>query len=163
MKPRIISALIFCLMHFLMNAQVNNTINQIDSAGNKVGLWIIVDSTDELTLVHSSVYHKGNSHMSCEFETWSEQKYFVREFGSYKNGLKEGKWNTFYSNGTQKGCYQFKSGKLQPNFIRFTENNTLKYEIHETDSPNVFKVIDLSKAPSQGRMVQLREMNVFYE
>ncbi len=146
-----------------MNAQGDSAFNRIDSVGKKVGLWVIIDSTEEYTLKTSSVWHKGNVQMSCEQEIVTEWKCFVREFGSFENGLKEGRWNTFYTNGTLKGSYEFKAGELQPTFLRFTENNSLKYEIHKTDSPTVFKVIDISKNPSQERKVKLKDMNVFYE
>lgn len=71
--------------------------------------------------------------------------YYISSMGNYKNGLKQGKWISYFNNGQIKKVIKYKNGKVVNDFKLFRENGSVMFSISLKKDGN-FKVCRYSES-----------------
>ena len=82
----------------LLNAQTERAPNIYDSLGLKKGLWIELEAKPDIVgVMHFDLLNDTSvDRMKYDYKNYIVLKYF----GSYENGLREGKWTVHSQDGT---------------------------------------------------------------
>ena len=103
-----------------------------------LSLLLFVSCSREETIVEET-YPDGSPKRVCIYLTRGEEKELIKETtyyvdkkirmeGTYKNGLRDGKWNYWYQNGTLWSEGFFKNGKSDGKRTTYYENGKIRYE-----------------------------------
>ena len=109
----------------------------MDSLGNSVDGEFHFEYKYEATGIYDSDnYHKIHTHSYFTSERkiivlnyLPPEKYYISSKGTYKNGLKDGKWISYYQNEQIKKRIKFKNGRLVNGFKVFRENGTIMFSV----------------------------------
>jgi antitoxin component YwqK of YwqJK toxin-antitoxin module len=119
------------LFYFFFSLNLNGqiTINQIDSLGNKEGIWREFKILPYTIIKENTLYrYPSDSSLTILIDEldFNEKSILVEAIGRYQNGLKNSEWIEFYSNKKKKSVVEYVEGVPKGKCKLYYTNEKLK-------------------------------------
>lgn len=128
----------------------------IDSLGNDAsGTYYVNDEyapTSDFDSINCQKKSKDSNALSVTTRVFNwipPEKYYIASKGTYKLGLKEGVWVSYYENEQIKKKIEFKNGRPINDFVVFREDGTIMFSVSVLDDDNfeVCRFLQHQKTP----------------